>query len=366
MIPSDKTILMQSGLSKWLNLLFFVLVLTACNNHASEIRIIWAGEQARGITIPEKEVTGISKDSIHIRLLSDSSSSNILGDFKNKDGLVFEPVIPFTRGMTYGVFAADKKISSITIPFADENDAPKVITVYPLQDTLPENLLKMYIQFSKPMKEGLSAENVLLIKNNKDTLRDVFLNLQPELWNEDRTVLTIWLDPGRIKRDLQPNLKLGNPLQKNEKYELIISQNWRNVHGQKLKKDHSKTFIVSSRDSLSPITEQWKIHPPKNSSKELLTVELNEAPDHFLLMECLSIRNSKGLPVKGKFEITDNDMRFHFTPTDLWARGNYSIRILSKLEDLAGNNLNKVFDRDTKTSKQPGTKEYYEKGFTIQ
>ena len=77
---------------------------------------------------------------------------------------------------------------------------------------MPENLLKIYLRFSHPMREGQSDKYISLIKNGKDTLPDVFLNLQPELWNEDRTVLTVWLDPGRIKRDLQPNLKLGNPL----------------------------------------------------------------------------------------------------------------------------------------------------------
>ena len=39
-----------------------------------------------------------------------------------------------------------------------------------------------------------------------------FLDLQPELWNAEGTVLTLWLDPGRIKRDLIPNKELGIPL----------------------------------------------------------------------------------------------------------------------------------------------------------
>ena len=59
--------------------------------------------------------------------------------------------------------------------------------------------------FSQPMQEGVSAEHICLVKGEKDTLKNVFLDLQPELWNHDRTMLTLWLDPGRIKRDLQPN-----------------------------------------------------------------------------------------------------------------------------------------------------------------
>ena len=83
------------------------------------------------------------------------------------------------------------------------------MAIYPTQDTVPENLLKIYLQFSKPMREGQALRHIELLKNNRDTLPGVFLDLQPELWNVDRTTLTVWLDPGRIKRDLQPNGPIG-------------------------------------------------------------------------------------------------------------------------------------------------------------
>ena len=63
------------------------------------------------------------------------------------------------------------------------------------------------------MQEGQALENITVIKNGKDTIPSIFLDLQPELWNKERTILTLWLDPGRIKRDLQPNKKLGLPLE---------------------------------------------------------------------------------------------------------------------------------------------------------
>jgi hypothetical protein len=75
------------------------------------------------------------------------------------------------------------------------------------------------------MMESRSAGFIKLVKNGTDTLHDAFLDLQPELWNEDRTVITLWLDPGRIKRDLQPNLKLGAPLQQSEKYRSLFQSN---------------------------------------------------------------------------------------------------------------------------------------------
>jgi hypothetical protein len=54
-------------------------------------------------------------------------------------------------------------------------------------------------------------------------------NKQPNLWNKEATALTHWLDPGRIKRDLQPNQRLGNPLVFGEHCTLVVDRRWKNV-----------------------------------------------------------------------------------------------------------------------------------------
>ena len=144
------------------------------------------------------------------------------------DFATFKPLIPFTRGLRYRVTVNNKTIGIIEIPPAPASDEAKVIAVYPTLDTIPENLLKIYIEFSKPMREGEALQHLVLIKNGKDTLQSTFLDLDPELWNNDRTVLTLWLDPGRIKRGLQPNLAMGPPLTRGNKYTLIVKQEWKN------------------------------------------------------------------------------------------------------------------------------------------
>src|SRR5688500_13348437 len=113
------------------------------------------------------------------------------------------------------------------------------------------------------MQEGKALEHIALIKNNQDTVDKVFLNLQPELWNKDRTMLTLWLDPGRIKRDLQPNKMMGEPLQLASNYQLVIGQDWRDVDGLSLKQVYHKNFMVAQRDTLSPNPDLWKIQVPK-------------------------------------------------------------------------------------------------------
>jgi hypothetical protein len=353
------------------NLLFFVvLLILCCREEQKNIIIIWENDKAKAIHFPLQWTEGIAKDSLRtyvsIRLLNDTSRTAILGDYKMRDDIVFEPLLPFSRGLAYAIFVKDKKLGEFSVPSADRKDAPRIITSYPQLDTVPENLLKVYIQFSHPMMESRSANFIRLVKNGTDTLHDAFLDLQPELWNEDRTVITLWLDPGRIKRDLQPNLKLGAPLQQSEKYQLIISKQWKDADGLELQKDHVWSFVTGLRDSISPDISKWKMHLPKAVSKETLSIDLNESLDHFLLMESLKVTDKNGATIKGSFSIPVKDKTVSFTPAEPWAAGNYILVIASRLEDLSGNNLNRPFERDLLKTKQPSTQTHYNKNFLIE
>jgi hypothetical protein len=361
----------NNRLCKSHNLLFFVLLLLfACKDSQKDILIVWDDNKAKAISIPAKILSGISKDSIavyvKIRKLHAHDSANILGDYRFDGGLLFEPTIPFQRGADYTVWIGNKNVAQFHIAVNDKHITAEVITIYPLLDTLPENLLKIYIQFSQPMREGESVKHVKLLKNNKDTLPDVFLDLQPELWNDDRTAVTIWLDPGRIKRDLQPNLRMGAPLHIHEQYQLVVLKQWQDAEGISMQKDFSKSFVTTVRDSLSPDPVQWKLSSPKALSKEPLTISFGKALDHFLLLETLQVTGKNGVAIKGKFESADKDRACHFIPDEIWAAGTYTLRIASKLEDLAGNNVNRPFDRDISKTKEPSTQEYYSRSFNIE
>lgn len=362
--------LKNNRLYKLCNLLFFLLFLyPGCNPAEKDIRILWEDEKAIGIEIPKHLLPDLPQDSIlshlSIRLLKSADTVNILGSFNLNTNIQFKPVIPFTRGLHYEVFFLSKKIGEFGISNATEEDKPQVLTFYPSTDTLPSNLLKIYIQFSHPMREAQAEKYISLIKNGKDTLRDVFLYLQPELWNDDRTVLTIWLDPGRIKRDLQPNLKLGSPLKEKADYQFNISKQWTDKQGRLLKKEFTHEFIVGNRDSLSPITENWQLQIPAAQSTTALQINVQEPLDHYLLMDCLHIKNSKGQSVKGKFTTAKNDAQVIFIPDDPWQKMDYWVEVESRLEDLAGNNLNRLFDRDITQAKKSITKNMYRISFLI-
>jgi hypothetical protein len=196
------------------------------------------------------------------------------------------------------------------------------------------------------MREGESGKHIALINLNNDTLQGVFLDLQPGLWNQERTALTIWLDPGRIKRELIPNQLLGNPLQKGERYTIAISGRWKNAAGAALQQPFVKHFIVAERDSVMPDVALWKLAVPEIHTRDPLRITLNEPLDFFLLQESISIVANNKEKVDGKIVVSNNERQLQFIPVDTWAMGEYRLQVDPALEDLAGNNLIRPFDRD--------------------
>ncbi|WP_353482828.1 hypothetical protein [Haliscomenobacter sp.] len=214
------------------------------------------------------------------------------------------------------------------------------------------------------MRSGESLQFIHLLDKNQDTLRNVFLNLQPELWDTTGTVLTLWLDPGRIKRGLTLNRALGNPLKMNETYHLVISATWKDQSGLKLAQTYRKTFVAVKRDDQAPDLKQWQLKLPKVGTTAPLEIKPWETLDHYLLLESIGIVDQNNSLVKGKIRLDKKDQQLLFVPTEPWKAQRYRLQIDARLEDLAGNNLNRVFDRDITKSKSRN-KSYYELAFEL-
>ena len=290
----------------------------------------------------------------------DGDQTAILGDYRIAgDDILFEPLIPFTRGLRYEVWLRNQRLGGFDIPVADPKDAPELLAIFPSQDSVPDNLLKIYLRFSRPMREGQSQHYVALLTNQNDTIPGVFLDLQPELWNTDRTMLTLWLDPGRIKRDLQPNKLLGAPLQTSQRYQLVVSAHWPDQQGAKLRKAFTKSFVTVQRDSLSPQPDRWQIKSPPAGQIQPLEVAFGEPLDYSLLIETLHVLGEGGKTVAGNWQIGPEEKTAQFKPAQPWKPGRYTLRIEARLEDLAGNNLNRPFDRDVTQKAIPATSQNF-------
>lgn len=298
----------------------------------------------------------------------DVPSSPIIGNWKRQDNkLFFCPLIPFTKSLTYQARFPELPYFTFKAEPVKNYKRTKVLDVFPNVAVIPENALKFYLYFSAPMNEGKAYEYLSLIDEKGNVIQQPFLELYPILWNEDRTRLTIWFDPGRVKRDLIKNRKWGAPLKVGHTYTLKINKNWKDANGYSLANYFEYSFAVEEADRVAPNTKTWTAISPKVNTKEPVTIKFGESLDHALATKCLTLYNKKGKRVAGIATLKNKDKEWEFTPLDNWLANPYRIQIEAELEDLAGNNLNRLFDVNL-TEKTEITKElpYYYFDFRVE
>ncbi|MES2873932.1 MAG: Ig-like domain-containing protein [Bacteroidota bacterium] len=351
------------------NLVFFVIIIPACNTQSKQEKIIITdGKISSAIFIPSDSIPGMNKtmlgQEIVVKLMG--SQESMLGEyFIDTKGVLFKPLIGLTPGNIYQVSYKDRILVNLTVPLKKSDKTSGLTAIYPSADTLPENLLKVYLNFSQRMRRGVSENYLTMLDEKGDTLKNIFLNLNTELWDENGRLLTIWLDPGRIKRGLQPNEKDGNPLQTGNAYTLAVSSEWPDLRGNKLNKQYSKRFVATVKDIQSPDPSTWRIIAPESKSRQALLISFYESLDYSLLYNTISIIHRSGQTVKGKIIVNKQESSLSFLPESNWSAGTYSLKIDSRLEDLAGNNLNRLFDRDLLKDKPAGKERFYTRQFTI-
>jgi len=324
-----------------------------CNNkdEISDVKIVYENEKAAAVYFN----TNLDENNIKIYLKGNRETS-VLGETVKENGIItYIPIVPFSNGKTYEIRHHEQLYESFIINNAIDKIKPELLSIYPTRDTVPENLLKMYFVFSKPMQEVNSAlEYITVIDETKNEEVSVFLELQTELWNKDHTQLTLWLDPGRIKTDLIPNKNLGLPITKGHGYSIHVSKEFKDAQGNMLIDNYSKTIFVSKRDSQLPNLINWMLKSPEANTLNELIIDFGESLDFALATETVSIINSNNKIVDGNFILSNNESKLQFKPASKWKSGNYTILVDSKLEDLAGNNLNHLFDRDLATEPNKG------------
>lgn len=291
----------------------------------------------------------------------DRPTVSILGELNHEGSTIsFTPVIPFAESTPYQVLEKNEVVGEFSTQKKVVSKPPKLLAIYPKWDTVPENLLKMYFVFSEPMQEVRSALDFIeVIDHTTQKKTNIFLPLETELWNADHTELTLWLDPGRIKKELIPNKELGIPIVAGNRYTISISDQWESAQGIGLIKRYEKNLVVGPRDMERPSAAHWKLTTPAKETKEALGISFDGTIDAMLVEKNVSVVDSKGDSIAGGFLVMKDGKSALFIPQTLWKAGTYNLVVQSSLEDLAGNNLNRLFDTDlSKTQKTPPISSY--------
>ncbi|MEZ4701247.1 MAG: hypothetical protein R2834_12995 [Rhodothermales bacterium] len=308
-------------------------------------------ELLRANPLPQEAWEALFSIYAHDALTADADVHPVRGRYRITGYAVrFEPRYPFAPGTSYLARlerGSDREEMVFVMPRAEPGEPARVISVFPGADTLPANLLKFYIQFSRPMQAGQAYERLSLVDlATGEPVYGPFVVLDPELWDPDQRRLTVLFDPGRIKRDVGINLELGPPLEAGKSYRLVVDPAWPDAVGRPMGEGYTRTFHVVAADRVQPDVATWQFDPPAAGTRDPLAIRFPEPLDYALLQRLLRVRDATERAVRGDIALTDRERGWAFTPETPWRAGRYTLEVETILEDLAGNTLRSVFDVD--------------------
>ncbi|HEX3150539.1 MAG TPA: hypothetical protein VHR66_20850 [Gemmataceae bacterium] len=268
----------------------------------------------------------------------------VTGEWSSEDGkIIFTPKYPLKAGVKYRVTGGGEKFE-VHVPKIAEK-LPTLTHIYPTAAELPENVLRFYVEFDRPMPRGDVYKYVAVLKENGDKIAQPFLEIDDELWNADQTRLTLLIDPGRIKKEVKPRIDLGPVFEQGKKYRLVVSGKWPTLSGEPLGKDVSKSITVGAAVTEALDPKVWRVTSPSDP-KQTLTVSFGRPMDLPVLTRNLSVIGPDGQAVVGTWQPTDQDRGWSFRPAAHWSPGEYAVRAEAVLEDVCGNRVGRAFEVD--------------------
>jgi hypothetical protein len=235
--------------------------------------------------------------------------------------------------------------------------------VHPSAEIVPENLLRVYIEFSAPMGNRGGPEFVKLVElsgpegKTERVDPDAFLPVEADFWSPDHTRYTLFFDPGRVKDDILPNRTSGRPLRAGRRYAIDIARSWTDANGLPLATKYRHIFRAGRAvdDAIKP--SEWRIEVPAADTRQPLAVRFPQPLDHGIIVRALSIETGERRAIDGAITLDAHDAVWMFTPVAPWQGGEYNLVAQSFLEDPQGNQIGRAFEAsaDEPTSRQlPG------------
>jgi hypothetical protein len=258
----------------------------------------------------------------------------------------FVPRFGFVDGTAYAVTVDGRPAGVLTRPRPGRVRAARVLAIHPAAGEVPRNLLRCYVWFSAPMSEGEAAGHVALADDAGTPLPGALLATEHELWDAGRRRLTVLLDPARIKRGLAGHRAAGYPLRPGQPVRLVVGAGFRDAAGTPLQAGAQQRYTVGPDERRRVEPGDWTLDVPAAGGTGPLAVTFDRPLDHGLLARCLHVTGPGGGRVAGRMLAGPQDRSWRLVPAAAWAAGTHRLHVDPVLEDLAGNSVRRVFDRD--------------------
>ena len=228
-----------------------------------------------------------------------------------------------------------------------DTDTTNILICPPDEPELPANHLKFYVHFTRPMRPTESWEHFSL----KD-LRTGKLVPRPfrhiDLWDEQNRRLTLWFHPGRQKTGVNLNEDLGGILTAGHSYLLLIDPEWKTQTGKPLDLSVKKRYYFTAIDAdhEQPAPNNWELTPPTADTVQPLIISFGEMLDFATAGKAVTTCSCNEELIEFSQQADWDGTRVKIFPSKPWATGNYTIALNPRLEDLAGNSLERPFEVD--------------------
>jgi hypothetical protein len=147
---------------------------------------------------------------------------------------------------------------------------------------------------------------------------------------------------------------VGYPLQSGSSFRVVVDDGYRDARGAQLRAGAERRYEVGGDERRRVAPENWALTVPRTESREPVVVVFERPLDHGLLTRCLRVVDPDGRGVVGRVEVGPEERSWRLTPAQRWVSGTHQIVVDPVLEDLAGNSVSRVFDRDmARTEDQP-------------
>ncbi|WP_144160733.1 hypothetical protein [Paraburkholderia sp. BCC1885] len=218
------------------------------------------------------------------------------------------------------------------------------IRISPQAKVLPANALRFYIHFPRPGEAHFDRDQLWLLNEEEQVVRDPFLILSQELWSLDGRRLTVLMEPGRIKRGIGSDPPHDPALVVGRAYSLVIT-----ARGQTAR----HAFRVGD-PILKAIKEtDWRIVSPAVGSLDPVVVYFDRVMDAALCEDEIRVLTPSTGIIQTRVSLAPDGTAAQLIPSLPWSAGEHRLVVSERLEDVCGNRLGEALDHDLSTIGRP-------------